>query len=98
MAGAMGLIAVIAGIVIAIRERREEAQEQTKPSTFAEAAASVLVAAPTALAQSSATPELILPMAGGRMKVPMPLFLIIVAVGSAIYAMARSDGRRTARS
>ena len=94
MAGAMALIAIIAGIVIAIRERREEAQEQAKPSTIAETAADVLVGAPAALARSSATPEVILPTAGGRMKVPMPLFLIIVAVGSAIYAMARSDGPR----
>ena len=91
MAGSMGLIAVIAASVISIRERREEAQEQTKTSTIAEAAADVLVGAPRALARSSATPQLILPTAGGRMKVPMPLFLIIVAVGSAIYAMARSN-------
>ena len=97
MAGAMGLIAVIAGIVIAMRERREEAQEQAKPSTMAEAAAAVLAGAPAALARSSATPQLILPTSGSRMKVPMPLFLIIVAVGSAIYAMARSEAPRHSR-
>lgn len=51
MAGAMGLIAAIASIIIAIRERREEALNQAKTSTIAQAAADVLVEAPAALAR-----------------------------------------------
>jgi glucose uptake protein GlcU len=97
MAGSMGLIAVIAGIVIAIQEHREQAQDQGKSNTLAEAATEVLVKAPEALARSTATPQLILPTSGGRVKVSTPMFLIIVVVGSVIYALARSDVSHRAR-
>lgn len=97
MAGAMALIAVIGGIVIAIREKREDAQERTKSSSFADAAADVLVRAPSAIARSTAQPMLVVPGAGGS-KISMPLFLIIVAAGSAIYALARSHTPHPVRS
>jgi hypothetical protein len=93
MAGAMALIGIVASVAIAIRERKERAQEASRSNTIGQVAADALVRAPTAIARSASEPELVVPTTGGRMHFPLPLFLIIVGLGSAIYAMARSDAR-----
>lgn len=94
MAGAMALIGVVASVAIAVRERAERARAASQSSTLGQVAADALVRTPTALARSASAPELTVPTAGGRVRFPLPLFLIIVGLGSAIYAVARSNANQ----
>jgi hypothetical protein len=93
MAGALGVLAIVMAITIAIREHREEVEAEAQPGTAAKVAADVIVQTPSALARSSASPEFVLPTAAGRVRVPVSLVLIVVALGSVLYAVTRSETR-----